>query len=92
MDNVSTTNVTNTISTNVTSTMSISSDDKKVRYKMDCYILHTFLLVTILLFMIAIKVLLNFVKRCCENFYPVDGRKHLQKSPQTTVHHISHSY
>ena len=34
--------VTNTISTNVTSTLSINFDDKKVRYKMNCYILHTF--------------------------------------------------
>ena len=34
------TNVTNTILTNATSTMSIKSDDKEVRYKMYCYILH----------------------------------------------------
>ena len=39
-----------TISTNVTSAVSINSDDKKVRCKMDCYILLTFLLETILLF------------------------------------------
>ena len=42
----------NTISTNVTSTVSIYSDDKKVRHKMDCYILHIFLFVTMLVFMI----------------------------------------
>ena len=36
------TNVTDTIPTNVTSSVSINSDDKKVRYEMDCYILHTF--------------------------------------------------
>ena len=47
-------NVTNTLSTNVTSIASQNSDDKKVRCKMDCYILHTFLLVNILLFIIAI--------------------------------------
>ena len=47
-------NVTNTISTNVTSTVSTNSDDEKVRYKMDCYILITSLLVTKLLFMITI--------------------------------------
>ena len=41
-DSVST-NVANTISKNVMSTMSTNSDGKKVRYKMDCYILHTFL-------------------------------------------------
>ena len=52
-DSVST-NVANTISKNVTSTMSTNSDGKKVRYKMDCYILHTFLWVRILLFIIAI--------------------------------------
>ena len=32
----------------------INSDDKKLRDKMDCYILHTFSLVTILLFLITI--------------------------------------
>ena len=46
--------VTNNVSTNVTSAVSLNYDDKKVRYKMDCYILHTFLLVIILIFMIAI--------------------------------------
>ena len=30
------TNITNTISTTVTSTVSIKSNDKKVRYKIDC--------------------------------------------------------
>ena len=52
-DSVST-NVTNTIAEIVMSTVPINFDDKKVRYKMDCYILHTFLLVIILLFIIAI--------------------------------------
>ena len=32
----------------------INSDDKKVKYKMDCYILHTVLLVTIFLYMITV--------------------------------------
>ena len=41
--------VTNTISTNVTRTVSITSNDKKVRCKMDCYIFRTVLLVIILL-------------------------------------------
>ena len=41
--------MTNTILTNV----STNSDHKKVRYKMDCYIFHTVLSVTILLFMIV---------------------------------------
>ena len=50
----SATNVTNSISINVTSTVPINSDDKKVKYKMNRYILHTVILVIILLFIIAI--------------------------------------
>ena len=46
--------VTSTIPTSVTSIASINSDDKKVRYKMDYYILYTVSLVIILLFIIAI--------------------------------------
>ena len=46
--------VTSIMSTNVTSIVLTSSNDKKVKYKMDCYILHTVLLVLILLFTIAI--------------------------------------
>ena len=42
----------NIVSTNVTSTMLTNSDDKKVRYKIDCYSRHTILLVIILLFII----------------------------------------
>ena len=49
MDIVST-KMTNTIATNT----SINFHNKKVRYKTDCYILHTVLLVTILLLVIAI--------------------------------------
>lgn len=45
-DTVST-NVTNTIQKNVTSAVSINSDDKNVRYEMDYYLLHTFLLVLV---------------------------------------------
>ena len=41
----SATNVTNNISTNVTSTVPITSDDEKVKYKMNCYILHKVVLV-----------------------------------------------
>ena len=51
--NIVSTNVTNRVPTNVTSAVSINSDDKKVRCKMDCYILHTLSLVTVLLFIIA---------------------------------------
>ena len=46
-------------STNATNTM---SDNKKVRYKMDCYVFHTFLLVAILLFIIVI-ICYHYVKR-----------------------------
>ena len=49
MDIVST-KMTNTIATNA----SINFHNKKVRYKTDCYILHTVLLVTILLLVTAI--------------------------------------
>ena len=52
-NNTVSTNVTGIIPTNVMSTVSINSDDQKERYKMD-FILHTFLSVTILLFIIAI--------------------------------------
>ena len=52
-DSVST-NVTSIISTNGTTTMLTNSDDKKGRCKINCYILHTVLLVTILLLIIAI--------------------------------------
>ena len=52
--NTITTNITNTISTNVTIIVSINSNDKKVRYKMNCYILYMFQLVIILLLIIAI--------------------------------------
>ena len=47
-------NVTGSVSTNGLSALSKISDNKNVRYKMSCYILHTFLLVTILLFIITI--------------------------------------
>ena len=48
-------NVMNIVSANVTSTMLTNSNDKKVRYKMECYTLRTILLMIILLFIIAIK-------------------------------------
>ena len=54
-DSVST-NVTNAVPTNATPTVSINSDDKKVKYKMHCHILHKLLLEIIILsiFIIAI--------------------------------------
>ena len=52
MKNTILANMTNTIPTNVTSIMSTNSYDKKIRYKMDSYILYTILLVIILLFTI----------------------------------------
>ena len=48
------TNAVHSESANVISAVSINSDDKKVRCKVDCYILHAVLLVIILLFKIAI--------------------------------------
>ena len=45
-------NVTNSTAI-VTNTLPINSDDKKVRHKMNYYILHTDFLVIILLFLIA---------------------------------------
>ena len=48
------TNVTNTKPTNVTSTVPLKSNDEKLRYEMECLILHTILLVITLLFIIAI--------------------------------------
>ena len=46
-------NVANTMPKNVTSTLA-TNVHKKLVYKMDCYILHTVLLVIIFLFIIAI--------------------------------------
>ena len=43
MANIIPTNVTSIIPTSVTSNIPINSDDKKVKCKIDCYILHTFL-------------------------------------------------
>ena len=56
MDSVSA-NVTNTIPTDVASTVSVNSDDKKVRYEIDCYI-HTISLVimTLLLLLVVISI------------------------------------
>ena len=48
------TNKTNTAPINATITTSINSENKYVRYKTDCYILYTFLLVTVFLFIITI--------------------------------------
>ena len=42
------------IATTVTSTVSANFHHKKVRYKINCYTLHTVLLVVILLFIISI--------------------------------------
>ena len=48
------TKVVNSITTNVTNTVSINRHIKKIRYKMDGYILQTVLVVIILLFIITI--------------------------------------
>ena len=54
MDIVST-KMTNTVATNVW----INCHDEKVRYKMDCYILHTVLLVIILLLITTIIIIMQ---------------------------------
>ena len=54
MRNAVPTNVTSIVLITVTSTLSIDSENKIERNKMDCYILHMFLLVTIHLFVIVI--------------------------------------
>ena len=55
------TKVLNVITINVTSTMLINWHIKKIRYKMDCYILQTVLLVIILLSIITI-ICYHYVK------------------------------
>ena len=55
-------NVANTIAINFESRISISSDDNRVRYKMNYYILYTFLLVILLLFINAI-ICYDYAKR-----------------------------
>ena len=69
------TNVANATSTTATSTVLINSNDKinqnrmikKVRYKMDCYILYTFLLVTMLQFITTIICYHNAKHRSKQN-------------------------
>ena len=46
--------VTSTVSINAVNPVSMNFDDKKIGYKINCYILHTVLLVVILLNIIAI--------------------------------------
>ena len=62
-------NATDSVSTNVTGTVSTNFHNKQVKYKMDCDILHTALLVIILLFIIAI-ICHHYAKQkmdCCTN-------------------------
>ena len=74
MDIVST-KMTNAIATNV----SINSDGKKVRYKIDSYILHTVLLVIILLLIITILCYCLHIRfdKADEFFRIYDGNKYL---------------
>ena len=51
--------ITNTIPTNIKT----NYEDKKVRYKIDCHILHTVLLVIVLLFVSAITM-----QNICQNW------------------------
>ena len=63
MDIVST-KMTNTVATNVTK----NCHSKKVRYKFDCYILHTVLLVILLLLIITI-ISYHYAKRRSKQKY-----------------------
>ena len=54
---IASTKITNTIATNV----SINCHNKKVRYKTDCYIFHTVLVVIILLLKIFAKPLFAII-------------------------------
>ena len=54
---IASTKITNTIATNV----SINCHNKKVRYKVDCYILHIVLVVIILLLKIFAKLLFAII-------------------------------
>ena len=51
--------MTNTVSLNVTNVMLINSDDQKIRYEMGCCILHTFLLMIVSQFIIAIFAIIT---------------------------------
>ena len=63
-------NITSNIPTNVTSTVSIISDDKKARYKINYYILHTVLLVIVLLFVIDF-IYCHYVNRLKQKHFGV---------------------
>ena len=56
--------MTNSVPTNVMSTVSVNSDDKKVRFKIDCYI-HTILLVIITLLLLLVVISIG-----CYYYYP----------------------
>ena len=73
-------NVTSIIQTNVLSTVSINSDSKKVRHKMNCYILHTFLLLDILLLLIAI-ICYHYIKiRSKQTKYSLTNNTKMEKN------------
>ena len=90
-DSVST-NMTNTVSaiamsiasTNVTTTVSINFHNKKVRYKIDCYILNTFLLGTILIFIIAI-ILCHYI--AFFNQHPASWRSYILNIHIANIYH-----
>ena len=78
-------NVTNTVTANVTSTVSINSDDKNLRHKMDCPVLHKVLLLVILRFIIT-AVSYHYGKRkvkikahCCNSNIKIENNE-LKKS------------
>ena len=76
-----------TVSTNVTTTVSINIHNKKVRYKIDCYILNTFLLGTILIFIIAI-IWYHYI--AFSNQHPTSWRSYILNIHIPNVCHPEH--
>ena len=78
--------VTNTIAVNVTSRTSIHCHDKKVRYKIDCYIFHTVLSAIMLLLIITIICYLypNDKSKLKKTYWGADNIK-VEKNPSKTV-------
>ena len=83
--------MTNTIVTIAASTVSINCHSKKVTRKIDCYILHTFLLVIMLLFIIAI-ICYHYAKHMffcyCFVKIKVDSYDSLRIEETLTLHNV----
>ena len=64
-------NGSDSVSAVITSTVSTDFHNKKLRYKMDCYVLHAVLLLTILLFIIAVLLSIYKIKAKAEKHLAV---------------------